>query len=128
MPLNDSNWHPMITVALTSDLHADDAPDWDALVSIAMRICRRHNRDVLIRAVHETTADASPLAALMAAAKACGTHDVNFDTCGVCHKHIVECEDDMSTTDEKPPLTNFFFTCPGARVRAALKKLELDPR
>ena len=63
------------------------------------------------------------LAELTAAARDCGTHAVNFDTCGVCGKHFPECEverlidDEICGCDDGP-------ACPGARVRVALRRFK----
>jgi hypothetical protein len=63
------------------------------------------------------------IAELIAEAKDCGTHPINFDTCGVCGKHFAECEverlvdDEVCGCDDGP-------ACPGARVRVVLRKLK----
>lgn len=56
----------------------------------------------------------------LAAAHLCGWDNDNPDTCGVCHKHFAECEQervivgDVNDADEP--------ACPGARVRRAMQE------
>jgi hypothetical protein len=66
----------------------------------------------------------SPIEAVVRAGRACGISEVG-DTCGVCHKHFQECEDDLAT-HEDPPFTRdkMWFACPGARIRQALVRYD----
>lgn len=61
------------------------------------------------------------------AARDCGTHPVNDDTCGVCGLHFHECESEMrcvgDETDGRDIPIGREFACPGARVRLALKSM-----
>jgi hypothetical protein len=51
----------------------------------------------------------------------CGTSSDNPDTCGVCHLHFAECEDDKyCVANENDILIGYEPACPGARVRAVL--------
>jgi hypothetical protein len=59
------------------------------------------------------------------AAQECGTSPDNPDTCGVCHKHFAECEEEEYVVDDELGLQSDRPlhrepACPGARVRAAL--------
>ena len=60
--------------------------------------------------------------AIVRAARECAISDHNPDTCGVCHKHFHECEEEKSSHDDSLFNDNFFFSCPGARVREALAR------
>ena len=67
----------------------------------------------------------SPLMAIIRAARECAIRDYpNGDTCGVCHKHFDECEEDKMTHDDEVPMDDkkMFFACPGARMRLALAR------
>jgi hypothetical protein len=72
--------------------------------------------------------------ALLAAAEECGTSWDNPDTCGVCHKHFDECEEEQHCVgDEFAPGRDIPLgrepACPGARVRAALAaRVSAPPR
>lgn len=62
------------------------------------------------------------LQALRDAAMDCGVDTNNPDTCGVCHKHFGDCEEDRVWHDDTLPMTQetSLPACVGARVRAAL--------
>jgi len=64
------------------------------------------------------------LHALREAAHDCGIDSNNPDTCGVCHKHFHECEQDRVWQDDDLPMTaeNSLPGCPGARLRAVLAR------
>jgi len=66
------------------------------------------------------------LEAVVEAARPCGTHPVNDDTCGVCGLHFAECEAERASDDDSPDATTF-PACPGARVRLALAALSAKP-
>ncbi len=57
------------------------------------------------------------------AAEAAGTHEVNFDTCGVCGLHFEECEVERVSHDDAPGAETF-PACAGARIRSALLELK----
>jgi len=64
--------------------------------------------------------------AIVRAARACAISGNNPDTCGVCHKHFHDCEEEKSTHDGDNDVPyddmTWFFSCAGARVRQALAR------
>ena len=66
----------------------------------------------------------SRTSALESAARDCGVDVNNPDTCGVCHKHFAECEEDQNCVGDETDTNDIPIgrepACPGARVRAAL--------
>jgi hypothetical protein len=56
--------------------------------------------------------------------EACGTHNINFDTCAVCKLHFAECEAEIVCSDydeTSKTMVDPRFLCPGARARAYLR-------
>lgn len=71
----------------------------------------------------------SALSKLLDAAQDCGTNWDNPDTCGVCHLHFHECEEDQFCVD-LPGEEHLDLdipngrepACPGARLRITLEQ------
>jgi hypothetical protein len=84
---------------------------WDELIT---------KQTDFVRALFLTLESFHPL---RVAAADCAVDTSNPDTCGVCHKHFDECEDERVWYDDTPPMTRDKSEpeCPGARVRIALR-------
>ena len=81
-------------------------------------VCGKSATDTLIQ-----FAPYSELEALRRALADCGTHYINADTCGVCRKHLYECDAEYRTSDDAPRAARE-LACPGARARKLLRETQ----